>query len=74
MANLVVICFGCHQRHHAGQLTITGRAPDLQFRWQRDDDVESAMALSPRWDWVPVDLPEPGLTHDEVDTRGSESE
>ncbi len=72
MGNLSVMCFGCHQRHHAGQLTITGRAPDLQFTWQRDDDVESAMALSPRWDWVPPDLSEPGRTLNEVDTRSSE--
>jgi hypothetical protein len=25
MGNIAVMCFGCHQRHHAGQLTITGR-------------------------------------------------
>ncbi len=72
MGNLVVMCFGCHQRHHAGQLTITGRAPDLQFTWQRDDDVESAMALSPSWDWVPVDLSEPERTPQDVDPRSSE--
>jgi hypothetical protein len=70
MSNISVMCFGCHQRHHAGQLTITGRAPDLQFTWQRDD-VESAMAPGPTWDWVavesepdrpPGDLPRIGMT------------
>jgi hypothetical protein len=55
MTNICVLCFGCHQRCHAGQLTITGHAPDLQFAWQRDDDVESAMATSPSWDWESVD-------------------
>jgi hypothetical protein len=71
MSNLVVMCFGCHQRHHEGQLTITGRAPDLQFSWQRDDDVESAMAVSPSWDWGPMDLSESDRTSHEIDTRGS---
>ena len=72
MSNVAVLCFGCHQRLHAGQLTITGRAPDLQFRWQRDDDVESAMAPSPSWDWVPLDQSTPDRTPHEVDIRRSE--
>ena len=72
MENLAVTCFGCHQRHHAGQLAITGRAPDLQFTWQRDDDVESAMAPSPSWDWVPLDQSTPDRTPHEVDIRSSE--
>ena len=72
MGNIAVTCFGCHQRHHAGQLTITGRAPDLQFTWQRDDVVESAMALSPSWDWVPLDQSTPDRTPHEVDIRSSE--
>lgn len=72
MGNIVVMCFGCHQRHHAGQLMITGRAPDLQFTWQRDDDVESAMAPSPSWDWVPLDQSTPDRTPHEVDIRSSE--
>jgi hypothetical protein len=55
MTNLVSICSGCHQRLHAGYLTITGLAPDLEFTWQRDDDVDSAMLTSPRWDWEPHD-------------------
>jgi hypothetical protein len=55
MSNVAVLCFGCHQRHHAGQLTITGAAPDLAFTWLRDDDVESAMASGPSWDWVSGD-------------------
>jgi hypothetical protein len=50
MSNIAVLCFGCHQRHHAGSLKITGRAPDLHFAWARDDDVDSAM--SPSWDWT----------------------
>ena len=55
MSNIAVLCFGCHQRHHAGQLMITGHAPDhLQFQWKHDEDVESAMS-GPRWDWVRVD-------------------
>ena len=70
MFNVAVLCFGCHQRLHAGQLTITGRAPDLQFAWQRDDDVESAMAPSPCWDWVPLDPP--ARPPHEVDVRNSE--
>jgi len=51
MKNLAVLSFGCHQRHHAGSLAITGHAPDLQFTWRPDDDVDSAMATSPSWDW-----------------------
>jgi hypothetical protein len=54
MTNLVSICSGCHQRLHAGHLTITGLAPDLEFIRQRDD-VDSAMLTSPRWDWEPHD-------------------
>jgi hypothetical protein len=50
MSNIAVLCFGCHQRHHAGSLKITGRAPDLEFIWERDDDVDSGM--SPSWDWT----------------------
>jgi hypothetical protein len=72
MGNLALMCFGCHQRHHTGQLTITGRAPDLQFTWQRDDVVDSAMAVTPSWDWVPVGRSESDRTPTEVDTRGSE--
>jgi hypothetical protein len=53
MSNVAVLCFGCHQRHHAGSLKITGRAPDLEFAWERDDDVDSAM--SPSWDWTDAD-------------------
>jgi len=71
MDNVSVMCFGCHQRHHAGQLTITGRAPNLQFTWQRDDDVESAMAPSPSWDWAPLDESTPDRTPHEVDARSS---
>jgi hypothetical protein len=71
MANCCVLCFGCHQKHHAGQLTIGGRAPDLEFTWHRDDDVDSAMS-GPRWDW------EPGTEsdHDEprLDSRPVEQE
>jgi hypothetical protein len=63
MSNLAVLCFGCHQRLHEGRLQITGRAPDLQFTWQRDDDVESAMAPSPSWDWVSGD-PADELRHE----------
>jgi hypothetical protein len=55
MSNVAVLCFGCHQRHHAGQLTITGSAPDLAFTWLRDADVESAMGSGPSWDWVADD-------------------
>ncbi|MEO8549821.1 MAG: HNH endonuclease signature motif containing protein [Kofleriaceae bacterium] len=55
MKNLMLACFGCHQRHHEGRLIITGHAPDhLQFTWKRDDDVESAMS-GPSWDWMTVD-------------------
>lgn len=54
MKNLMLACFGCHQRHHEGQLMISGQAPDrLQFTWKRDDDVDSAMS-GPSWDWIPV--------------------
>ena len=53
-SNCCVICFGCHQRHHEGRLLISGQAPDLQFTWHLDDDVESAMS-GPRWDWATVD-------------------
>ena len=53
-ANCCVTCFGCHQRHHEGRLLITGQAPDLQFTWRPDHDVESAMS-GPRWDWATVD-------------------
>ena len=50
--NLVVVCSGCHARHHEGRLRITGRAPDIsQFSWHPDDDVDTAMATSPSWDW-----------------------
>ena len=45
MSNCCVMCFGCHHRHHEGRLLIIGRAPDLQFAWRPDDDVES-----PSWD------------------------
>ena len=51
MSNCCLMCFGCHQRHHEGRLLITGRAPDLQFTWRPDEDVESAMS-GPRWDWA----------------------
>jgi len=71
MFNVAVLCFGCHQRLHAGQLRITGRAPDLQFTWQRDDDVESAMAPSPSWDWVPLGQP-PDRPPFEIGLRSSE--
>ncbi len=54
MSNIAVLCFGCHQRHHAGQLMITGHAPDhLQFTWKHDDDIDSPMS-GPTWDWVAV--------------------
>ncbi len=56
MRNLAVVCFGCHQRHHAGHLRITGDAPNLQFEWQRDHDVESVMTPSPSWDWTSIEL------------------
>ncbi|MBA3504007.1 MAG: HNH endonuclease [Myxococcota bacterium] len=58
MSNVAVLCFGCHRRHHAGSLKITGRAPDLHFAWERDDDVDSAM--SPRWDWTDSQSAETG--------------
>ena len=52
MPNLGTICGGCHQRHHDGDLLITGEAPDrLQFAWRHDDDVDSPMS-GPTWDWV----------------------
>ena len=55
MSNLILLCAGCHKRHHEGALLITGRAPDaLRFMWRRDDDVESAMT-GPRWEWVDAD-------------------
>ncbi len=58
MTNLLVACFGCHQRHHAGQLTVTGRAPDaLVFAWSHDADLDTAMR--PRWDWQPAEDPDP---------------
>jgi 5-methylcytosine-specific restriction endonuclease McrA len=54
MSNCCLLCFGCHQRHHEGRLLITGRAPDLEFSWKHDEDVESAMS-GPSWDWATVD-------------------
>ena len=51
MSNCCVLCFGCHQRHHEGRLLIVGRAPDLQFAYRHDEDVESAMSGS-SWDWA----------------------
>ncbi len=53
-SNCCVVCFGCHQRHHEGRLLITGLAPDLQFAWRPDEDVETAMS-GPRWDWAIID-------------------
>jgi hypothetical protein len=47
--NITTICFGHHKHHHDGALSIVGRAPDLTFVWNRDDDVDSA--ASPSWDW-----------------------
>ena len=38
----------------AGRLLISGQAPNLQFTWHLDDDVETAMS-GPRWDWATVD-------------------
>ncbi len=54
MANIAVLCFGHHQRHHAGKLRIKGRAPDLEFTWKPDADVESATQSGPTWDWDDV--------------------
>jgi hypothetical protein len=49
MAQICVLCSGHHQQLHLGRLVISGRAPDLTFRWRPDDDVESA-TTSPPWD------------------------
>ena len=49
MAQICVLCSGHHQQLHLGRLVISGRAPDLTFRWRPDDDVESA-TTSPLWD------------------------
>ena len=58
VTNLCVLCFGCHKRHHDGDLQIAGSAPDaLQFAWNHDDDIDSPMS-SPSWDWTP-DRPNP---------------
>lgn len=54
MKNLMLACFGCHQRHHEGRLLINGEAPDLEFSWRPEGDVESAIS-GPSWDWIPVD-------------------
>ena len=68
MSNVSVLCFGCHQRHHAGQVIITGHAPDhLQFTWKHDDDIDSPMS-GPTWDWVAVAAD--GLSESERD-KGS---
>lgn len=61
MSNIAVLCFGCHRRHHAGQLMITGHAPHhLQFTWNHDDDIDSPMS-GPTWDWVAVTADPPVL-------------
>ena len=54
MGNLTVLCFGCHQRLHEGSLRIRGRAPDLEFAWAADDDVDSG--TSPSWDWTIIEV------------------
>jgi hypothetical protein len=52
LANLTLLCAGCHKRHHEGAFGISGEAPDaLVFTRYHDDDVDSAMT-GPRWDWV----------------------
>ncbi|MEO6486627.1 MAG: HNH endonuclease signature motif containing protein [Thermoanaerobaculia bacterium] len=64
MSNIAVLCFGCHQRHHAGQLMITGQAPHhLLFTWKHDDDIDSPMS-GPTWDWVAVTADPPESERD----------
>ena len=49
MGNLCILCFGHHQRHHAGLLRITGRAPDhLVFAWPRDDGDDDLDLAEPQ--------------------------
>jgi hypothetical protein len=51
-----VLCAGHHRQLHDGRLIITGRAPDLTFRFVPDDDVETA-PTSPVPVWVDDDDP-----------------
>jgi hypothetical protein len=46
--NLTLLCDGHHRAHHEGKLSITGKAPKLEFRWREPTHVGAAVSAYAR--------------------------